>query len=354
MAEIIEGEFKEDTSPKKTAMQELKDKIAVFKKLSLAWTVISLVFSTAFLVYSIFSKFGNPVYRYVSIAALGAYVLIFVVLFVFAVLGKKKKRMLLKTYKTGISVFKAILNVIHTVLTIGVILSSISGSEISRTISLLVCIFTIVFAVLTVVFKLVTLILTNVIPKLAKLGAQIAKEAVDEKIKESKTLTNIVSYVKKRNLKSKEKAAKKKEKAEKKAEKMRLKEERKANGIESQTESSLITAENAAENSENNAEEKTESTKKQTATERKLDRLISELTLELQQNESVQKELEELEVPTLPKRKIGLMKKREEVKSRTAEDETISQIDETELKAKAACDDLGGRENKKTKRFLRR
>ena len=51
MAEIIEGEFKEDTSPKKTAMQELKDKIAVFKKLSLAWTVISLVFSTAFLVY---------------------------------------------------------------------------------------------------------------------------------------------------------------------------------------------------------------------------------------------------------------------------------------------------------------
>ncbi len=350
MAEIIEGEFKEDTSPKKTAMQELKDKIAVFKKLSLAWTVISLVFSTAFLVYSIFSKFGNPVYRYVSIAALGAYVLIFVVLFVFAVLGKKKKRMLLKTYKTGISVFKAILNVIHTVLTIGVILSSISGSEISRTISLLVCIFTIVFAVLTVVFKLVTLILTNVIPKLAKLGAQIAKEAVDEKIKESKTLTNIVSYVKKRNLKSKAKAAKKKEKAEKKAEKMRLKEERKANGIASQTESSLITA----ENSENNAEEKTESTKKQTATERKLDRLISELTLELQQNESVQKELEELEVPTLPKRKIGLMKKREEVKSRAAEDETISQIDETELKAKAACDDLGGRGNKKTKRFLRR
>ena len=160
--------------------------------------------------------------------------------------------------------------------------------------------------------------------------------------------------MKKRNLKSKEKAAKKKEKAEKKAEKMRLKEERKANGIASQTESSLITAENAAENSENNAEEKTKSTKKQTATERKFDRLISELTLELQQNESVQKELEELEVPTLPKRKIGLMKKREEVKSRAAEDETISQIDETELKAKAACDDLGGRENKKTKRFLRR
>lgn len=350
MAEIIEGEFKEDTAPKKTAMQELKDKIAVFKKLSLAWTIISLVFSTAFLVYSIFSKFGNPVYRYVSIAALGAYVLIFVVLFVFAVLGKKKKRMLLKTYKTGISVFKAILNVIHTVLTIGVILSSVSGSEISRTISLLVCIFTIIFAVLTVVFKLVTLILTNVIPKLAKLGAQIAKEAVDEKIKESKTLTNIVSYAKKRNLKSKEKAAKKKEKAEKKAEKMRLKEERKASKSASQTEDSLTVVDNTA----SNAEDMAESTKKQTATERKLDRLISELTLELQQNESVQKELEDLEVPTLPKRKIGLMKKREEVKSRAVEDETISQIDKTELKAKAACDDLGGRENKKTKRFSRR
>lgn len=354
MAEIIEGEFKEDTSPKKTAMQELKDKIAVFKKLSLAWTIISLVFSTAFLIYSIFSKFGNPVYRYVSIAALGAYVLIFVVLFVFAVLGKKKKRMLLKTYKTGISVFKAILNVIHTVLTIGVILSSVSGSEISRTISLLVCIFTIIFAVLTVVFKLVTLILTNVIPKLAKLGAQIAKEAVDEKIKESKTLTNIVSYAKKRNLKSKEKAAKKKEKAEKKAEKMRLKEERKANGIASQTEDSLTVVDNTASNEASNAEDMAASTKRQTLSERKLDRLISELTLELQQNESVQKELEDLEVPTLPKRKIGLMKKREEVKSRAVEDETISQIDKTELKAKAACDDLGGRENKKTKRFSRR
>lgn len=350
MAEIIEGEFKEDTAPKKTAMQELKDKIAVFKKLSLAWTIISLVFSTAFLIYSIFSKFGNPVYRYVSIAALGAYVLIFVVLFVFAVLGKKKKRMLLKTYKTGISVFKAILNVIHTVLTIGVILSSVSGSEISRTISLLVCIFTIIFAVLTVVFKLVTLILTNVIPKLAKLGAQIAKEAVDEKIKESKTLTNIVSYAKKRNLKSKEKAAKKKEKAEKKAEKLRLKEEKKASKSASQTEDSLTVVDNAA----SNAEDMAASTKRQTLSERKFDRLVNELALELQQNESAEKELEELEVPTLPKRKFGLMKKREESKPSVATAETISKVDETELKAKAACDDIDGRENKKPKRFLRR
>ncbi len=92
MAEIIEGEFKEDTLPKKTAMQELKDKIAVFQKLSLAWTIISLLFSTAFLIYSVFAKFGNPIYRYVSLGALGIYVLIFLSLFIFAVEGKKKNQ----------------------------------------------------------------------------------------------------------------------------------------------------------------------------------------------------------------------------------------------------------------------
>ncbi|MGN1097154.1 MAG: hypothetical protein ACI4QU_04895 [Christensenellales bacterium] len=245
---IENGEFKEETTPKKTAMQELKDKIAVFQKLSLAWTIISLLFSTAFLVYSVFTKFGNPIYRYVSLGALGIYVLIFLSLFIFAVEGKKKKRMLLKTYKTGISVFKAILNVIHTVLTISVVLSSVSGSEINKVVSLLVAILTILFAALTIVFKLVTLILTNVIPKLAKLGAQIAKEAIDEKIKESKTLTNIVTYAKNRSVKKKAKAERKKQKEEAAAEKKRLKEERKADKLaksgESATSSQTV-AENA-------------------------------------------------------------------------------------------------------------
>ena len=37
-----DGDFKEDTSPKKTAMQELKDKIALLQKFSLAWTIISM------------------------------------------------------------------------------------------------------------------------------------------------------------------------------------------------------------------------------------------------------------------------------------------------------------------------
>ena len=84
------------------------------------------------------------------------------------------------------------------------------------------------FAALTIVFKLVTLILTNVIPKLAKLGAQIAKEAIDEKIKESKTLTNIVTYAKNRSVKKKAKAERKRQKEEAAAEKKRLKEAKKA------------------------------------------------------------------------------------------------------------------------------
>ncbi len=245
---IENGEFKEETTPKKTAMQELKDKIAVFQKLSLAWTIISLLFSTAFLIYSVFAKFGNPIYRYVSLGALGIYVLIFLSLFIFAVEGKKKKRMLLKTYKTGISVFKAILNVIHTVLTISVVLSSVSGSEINKVVSLLVAILTILFAALTIVFKLVTLILTNVIPKLAKLGAQIAKEAIDEKIKESKTLTNIVTYAKNRSVKKKAKAERKRQKEEAAAEKKRLKEERKADKLAKNGESAT-SSQTAKENS---------------------------------------------------------------------------------------------------------
>ena len=53
---IENGEFKEETAPKKTALQEMKDKIAVFQKLSLAWTIVSLLFSTAYLIYSVFTK----------------------------------------------------------------------------------------------------------------------------------------------------------------------------------------------------------------------------------------------------------------------------------------------------------
>ena len=48
-----DGDFKEDTSPKKTAMQELKDKIALLQKFSLAWTIISMIISTGFLIYSV-------------------------------------------------------------------------------------------------------------------------------------------------------------------------------------------------------------------------------------------------------------------------------------------------------------
>ena len=222
----IDGDFKEDTSPKKTAMQELKDKIALLQKFSLAWTIISMIISTGFLIYSVFGKFGEPTYRYVAFGILGVYILIFVALLIFASEGKKKKRMLLKTYKTGIAVFKGILNVVYCTLTITVLLYSFSGSETERILSWVVTIATLVFAVLSIVFKIVVLILSNLIPKLAKLGAQAAKEAIEEKINESPTLTQVVNYVKKRETKKKLKALKKAQKEEKKQLKQKEKEER--------------------------------------------------------------------------------------------------------------------------------
>lgn len=222
----IDGDFKEDTSPKKTAMQELKDKIALLQKFSLAWTVISMIISTGFLIYSVFGKFGEPTYRYVAFGILGAYILIFIALLIFASEGKKKKRMLLKTYKTGIAVFKGILNVVYCTLTITVLLYSFSGSETERILSWVITIATLVFAVLSIVFKIVVLILSNLIPKLAKLGAQAAKEAIEEKINESPTLTQVVNYVKKRETKKKLKALKKAQKEEKKQLKQKEKEER--------------------------------------------------------------------------------------------------------------------------------
>lgn len=221
-----DGDFKEDTSPKKTAMQELKDKIALLQKFSLAWTVISMIISTGFLIYSVFGKFGEPTYRYVAFGILGAYILIFIALLIFASEGKKKKRMLLKTYKTGIAVFKGILNVVYCTLTITVLLYSFSGSETERILSWVITIATLVFAVLSIVFKIVVLILSNLIPKLAKLGAQAAKEAIEEKINESPTLTQVVNYVKKRETKKKLKALKKAQKEEKKQLKQKEKEER--------------------------------------------------------------------------------------------------------------------------------
>ena len=134
--------------------------------------------------------------------------------------------MLLKTYKTGIAVFKGILNVVYCSLTITVLLYSFSGSETERILSWVVTIATLVFAVLSIVFKIVVLILSNLIPKLAKLGAQAAKEAIEEKINESPTLTQVVNYVKKRETKKKLKALKKAQKEEKKQLKQKEKEER--------------------------------------------------------------------------------------------------------------------------------
>lgn len=257
----IDGDFKEDTSPKKTAMQELKDKIALLQKFSLAWTVISMIISTGFLIYSVFGKFGEPTYRYVAFGILGAYILIFIALLIFASEGKKKKRMLLKTYKTGIAVFKGILNVVYCSLTITVLLYSFSGSETERILSWVITIATLVFAVLSIVFKIVVLILSNLIPKLAKLGAQAAKEAIEEKINESPTLTQVVNYVKKRETKKKLKALKKAQKEEKKQLKQKEKEERALIARQSE-EGELQTAGevNVIENAEPEAE-KAEKTK---------------------------------------------------------------------------------------------
>ena len=139
-----DGDFKEDTSPKKTAMQELKDKIALLQKFSLAWTIISMIISTGFLIYSVFGKFGEPTYRYVAFGILGAYILVFIALLIFASEGKKKKRMLLKTYKTGIAVFKGILNIVYCALTITVLLYSFSGSEAEKILSWIITIATLI------------------------------------------------------------------------------------------------------------------------------------------------------------------------------------------------------------------
>ncbi len=221
-----DGDFKEDTSPKKTAMQELKDKIALLQKFSLAWTIISMIISTGFLIYSVFGKFGEPTYRYVAFGILGAYILVFIALLIFASEGKKKKRMLLKTYKTGIAVFKGILNIVYCALTITVLLYSFSGSETEKILSWIITIATLVFAVLSIVFKIVVLILSNLIPKLAKLGAQAAKEAIEEKINESPTLTQVVNYVKKRETRKKLKAQKKAQRAERKLLRQKEKEQK--------------------------------------------------------------------------------------------------------------------------------
>ena len=253
----IDGDFKEDTSPKKTAMQELKDKIALLQKFSLAWTIISMIISTGFLIYSVFGKFGEPTYRYVAFGILGAYILVFIALLIFASEGKKKKRMLLKTYKTGIAVFKGILNIVYCALTITVLLYSFSGSEAEKILSWIITIATLIFAVLSIVFKIVVLILSNLIPKLAKLGAQAAKEAIEEKINESPTLTQVVNYVKKRETRKKLKAQKKAQRAERKLLRQKEKEQKPIESFRSDvTEGAALPAGeiNVIENAEPEAE----------------------------------------------------------------------------------------------------
>ncbi len=72
---------------------EVHRKRSILQKLSILWTIVSVLFSIGFMFFGLFSKWGNTKYFFVLLSIVCAYIVIFIVFIWF--LTKKDKTTLL-------------------------------------------------------------------------------------------------------------------------------------------------------------------------------------------------------------------------------------------------------------------
>lgn len=202
----------------------VKQKTTILQKLSLAWTILSVLFSIGFMVFGIVSKWGDTRIIIVLIAIIAAYILIFS-LFIFLSFKHDKKMLLLKSsgdinsidnkekerlekqyaknnkkvvrrmadLKSGLSILKAVMNILYIVMTMAVMASAWGMRDIHSVFAWIVIALSLLLAALSLVFKLATLILKKVVlPRIAKKGTYTVYHVIDGKIQEKKKLNNVL------------------------------------------------------------------------------------------------------------------------------------------------------------------
>ena len=236
-------------STKSSVIVKAKNKIGLLEKLSFAWTIISVLFSTGFMIFAVATRWGNSKYIYILLGIICAYIFVFVLIIALRNVFAKKKfevqnfndkeensvaqtsgdsnpqqnesilqqvsknselqslqkegsnqnnntekkidnkrlrqtKKLLNDYKSGLSILKALTNLLYIIMTITVMFSAASMRGVNGIAAWVTIIISLVLAILTLSFKISTIVLKKMLPSIARKGMYTVYEVIDGKVKE--------------------------------------------------------------------------------------------------------------------------------------------------------------------------
>lgn len=230
---------------KTTVTATTKQKIKFLEKLSMFWTVVSVIFSAGFTVFALFSKWGRSAYSYILIAVLAAYFLIFIVFIVLSARHDKKKlefsdeptegaelnendaggavtvkknaeapcpsnakpltaferkvrkntKKRIKALKSGLAILKGVSNVLYIIMTITVMAGAVSMNDAHSVFSWIVVSVSLLLAVGWLVFKTTLIILKSLIPKIVRKNTYAVYSVINGKVQEHERLNKFIKKV---------------------------------------------------------------------------------------------------------------------------------------------------------------
>lgn len=230
------GGMKQVDSTMATVAVKAKSKISIMEKLSFVWTILSVLFSTAFMIFAIAKQWGNSKYLFVLLGIICAYIVVFVVIISIRNAlakrkgelqkheqesiesknltettttvkvdtepkieksarkkGLKRTKVLLKDYKSGLGLLKALMNLLYIVMTITVMVGAASMRGENNIVAWISISISLVLALLTLSFKIATLVLKKMLPRIARKGVYTLYEVVNGKVQEKKRTNKIVA-----------------------------------------------------------------------------------------------------------------------------------------------------------------
>jgi len=233
---------------KTTVTAVTKEKTKLLEKLSMLWTVVSVLFSAGFTVFGLFSKWGKSTYWYVMFAVLAAYFVIFILFIIlsarrdkkkfefplsqppqnsadsenekaglsngaeseiqtqaadaqragltgfskFPKKRKKKTRKRIKALKSGLAILKGISNILYIVMTITIMAGAASMNDAHSVFSWIVISVALLLAVLWLSFKITLLVIKTVLPRLVRKNTYAVYNVINGKVQESERLNRII------------------------------------------------------------------------------------------------------------------------------------------------------------------
>ncbi|MDD4839904.1 MAG: hypothetical protein PHE93_04450 [Clostridia bacterium] len=205
---------------KSNTIVSTRQKISILEKLSFAWTILSVLFSTGFVIFAILTQWGATQYSYILLGIICLYIVVFAsIIAIRAARGKKKQNLLmleaqsenegkasallqkenskrlkrtkkmLKDYKSGINILKAMTNFLFIVMTIILMCSAVSMRGTNSLIAWASVSVSLLLSLLSLTFKIATFAVKKTLPYIAKKGTYSLYEVIDGKVKE-KTRTN--------------------------------------------------------------------------------------------------------------------------------------------------------------------